>query len=274
MSIIICPNCKSLLQQFERTLKCPNGHSFDFSKQGYVNLLLANQKKKISPGDNKIMLDARAAFLSAGYYDFLLNHIESIIDSIKIFSSSNDGVLQLLDLGCGTGYYTQNLFEQKSLNKTGIDISKIGIAKAATNDKNSTYIVGSVFNLPIRDESVDLALNIFAPVCLDELKRVLKPNGYFIKIIPTGDHMKEVAEQVYEEFIPHQSLIKEEIVSDASFRIIKIKELKRNIVLSEQDLINFITMTPYLYKFKKEQLKQLKELSVTVSFEMIICKWG
>ena len=158
--------------------------------------------------------------------------------------------------------------------KIGIDISKIGIAKASIKDKDSTYIVGSAFNLAIEDNSIDLLINIFSPIYLEELKRVLKPGGHFIKVIPTGDHMKEVAELVYEEFIPHQSSIKEDIDSNSMLRIIKVENLKKIIFLSEQDLINFISMTPYLYKFKKGQLELLKELSVTISFEIIVGKYG
>lgn len=274
MSIIICPNCKSLLHRVEKTVRCQNGHSFDFSKEGYLNLLLANQKKKNNPGDNKIMLNAREAFLSIGHYGFLLDHIEAAVNSLDVFSTADDGIIQLLDLGCGTGFYTRNLFKQKNLNKTGIDISKIGIAKASIKDKDSTYLVGSAFNLPIEDDSIDLLLNIFSPIDLGELKRVLKPGGYFIKVIPTGDHMKEVAELVYEEFIPHQSSIKEDIESSSMLQIIKVENLKKTIFLSEQDLLNFISMTPYLYKFKQEQLEVLKELSVTISFEIIMSKYG
>ena len=272
MSIIICPNCKSLLHQFEKTVRCENGHSFDFSKEGYINLLLANQKKKNNPGDNKLMLNAREAFLSTGHYDFLIDNIELTINSFDLFSTSTDRMIQLLDLGCGTGFYTRNIFKQNILKKIGIDISKIGIAKASIKDKDSTYLVSSAFNLPVEDNSIDLLLNIFAPIHLEELKRVLKPGGYFIKVIPTGDHMKEVAELVYEEFIPHQSTIKEDLESNSMFQIVKVENLKRTIFLSGQDLHNFISMTPYLYKFKQEKLELLKELSVTISFEIIIGK--
>ena len=117
MSIIICPNCKSLLHQFEKIVRCQNGHSFDFSKEGYINLLLANQKKKNNPGDNKIMVNARDEFLSTGHYDFLLDNIESTINAFDIFSTSNGGIIHLLDLGCGTGFYTRNLLKQKKIKK-------------------------------------------------------------------------------------------------------------------------------------------------------------
>ena len=271
MPIIICPNCKTLLHQFEKTMRCENGHSFDISKEGYINLLLANQKKKNNPGDNKLMANAREAFLSTGKYDFLLDAIETTINSFDMFSASSNKAIHLLDVGCGTGYYTRKLFAQNNIEKIGIDISKIGIAKAALKDKDSTYIVGSAFNLPIEDESINLLINIFAPTLLEEIKRVIKPEGYFIKVIPTGDHMKEVAELVYETFIPHQSSIQENIESHSEFRILNVENLTKVIFLSGQDLLNFISMTPYLYKFKEDQLVLLEELSVTLSFEIIIC---
>jgi len=72
MSILICPNCKSALHRSDKVLICENGHSFDVAKEGYVNLLLANRKKSLNPGDNKIMMNAREAFLSIGFYDFLM----------------------------------------------------------------------------------------------------------------------------------------------------------------------------------------------------------
>jgi len=31
-------------------------------------------------------------------------------------------------------------------------------------------------------------------------------------------------------------------------------------------------MTPYFYKFKKRELEELKELSVTISFEVIVVR--
>jgi 23S rRNA (guanine745-N1)-methyltransferase len=273
MSIVTCPNCKFLLFPFENTFKCQNGHSFDFSKDGYINLLLANQKKKNNPGDNKIMLNARNEFLSQGYYDFLIKNIESMTKSVGFFSTALDVEYYLLDLGCGTGYYTRNIFKGKRFKKIGIDISKIGLAKASKIDKDSLYIVGSAFNLPIKDNSIDLLLNVFSPINLQELKRILRPGGYYIKVIPTGDHMKQVAELVYDDFIPHQSSIQKDFKSDTTFQILKVETVKKTIFLADKDLLNFISMTPYLYKFKQDQLASLKELSVTISFEIIMWKY-
>jgi len=253
-------------------MRCENSHCFDLAKQGYVNLLLANKKSKQHPGDNKEMIAAREAFLSTGHYDFLIQGIETAMESLELPAADDD--IDLLDIGCGSGYYTRNIFKEKTIDKVGLDISKVAVTKAAAKDKQAFYAVGSAFDLPIADNSVDLVLNIFSPIDLEELKRVLKPGGYFIKVVPTGDHMKEVAELVYKEVTPHESAIMVEIEAHAMFKVVYTENLKTTITLVEQNLHDFISMTPYLYKFEKGQLASLMTLSISISFELIICQFG
>ena len=45
-----CPICQEKLEKSDRQFVCPNHHSFDIAKQGYVNLSLKQKKNK---GDNK-----------------------------------------------------------------------------------------------------------------------------------------------------------------------------------------------------------------------------
>ena len=49
-------------------IACTAGHQFDQSKSGYVNLLLAQNKKTIQPGDSKEMVNARTHFLNLNRY--------------------------------------------------------------------------------------------------------------------------------------------------------------------------------------------------------------
>ena len=268
---ILCPNCKSILQLAGNAMSCNNGHSFDQAKEGYINLLLANQKKKANPGDSKLMINAREAFLATGVFDFLIAELESSIHSLNI-STEQAAKLQVLDLGCGSGYHTRNILKSGDYNKIGIDISKAAISKAASKDKTSTYLVGSVFDLPIATKTVDLAINIFSPVDIAETTRVLTPNGYYLKVVPVGNHMKEIAQLVYETFKPHTSTISATITAHPMLQFIESKKLKKSINLGGSDLTNFISMTPYLYKFGKKQLTQLTALGVTLSFEVIIAK--
>jgi 23S rRNA (guanine745-N1)-methyltransferase len=270
MSTLSCPNCQSILQRREKVFNCQNGHSFDVAKDGYINLLLPNQKKKPNPGDNKIMMNARETFLSKGHYDFLIDFIESSIKSNHKSSDTLTNKTNLIDLGCGTGYYTRNLFRESEVNKIGIDISKSGVSIASRKDKYSTYVVSSIFDIPIADNTIDTIVNIFSPLSIDEVKRVLKPGGYFYKVIPAEDHMNEIASLVYDEFIPHQSSVETDLSNDSELQIIKVEKLEQKLTFADENLYNLIAMTPYLYKFDKDILDQLKELLVTISFKVII----
>lgn len=270
MQIITCPNCTSILDKVGKVYKCSNNHSFDVSKEGYINLLLANKKRNLNPGDNKSMINARESFLSQGYYDFLVQSIESLIQTNSSITKSD--LSCFLDLGCGSGYYSRSILSSENYKKFGIDISKNAIAKAAKLDKKSTYIISSVFDLPLNDSSIDVVLNVFSPIDMSEVMRVLKPEGLLIKVIPGNNHMKEVAVKVYESFIPHQSTIVKELEDLEYLKVVETENVEKTIQLAGDDLRNCISMTPYVYKFDNEQLVKLEELSITLSFLVIIAQ--
>lgn len=270
MDIIKCPNCSHQLNKDEHSLRCSNGHSFDIAKEGYINLILPHQKKKLNSGDNKIMIEAREQFLSHGYYDFLISTIEEIC---QIEHNTKHKHKQLLDLGCGNGYYTRHFYNNNtSIHKTGIDISKVAITKAAKKDNTSSYLVASNFDIPIIDNSVDILVNVFAPCNLVEIIRVLRKDGLFIKVIPVNNHMSEIANLVYETFIEHKSDIADEITALEGLTVVSTKEIIKEITVQKTDIQNLVKMTPYYYKFSEEQFKQLDEMSVTLSFQIIISK--
>src|SRR5579859_299613 len=64
--ILTCPICRAPLSESGRTLRCPRGHAYDVTREGYVNLL-ARQR----PGDTREMLTARRRFLERGHYGAL-----------------------------------------------------------------------------------------------------------------------------------------------------------------------------------------------------------
>ncbi|MGB1288757.1 MAG: putative RNA methyltransferase [Aggregatilineales bacterium] len=66
--ILKCPVCDASLVRDEAQYGCENGHHFDVSKEGYINLLLSNQKKSKLPGDSAEMMQHRRQFLQTGHY--------------------------------------------------------------------------------------------------------------------------------------------------------------------------------------------------------------
>ena len=63
-----CPICAQRLHREVRRYVCPQGHSFDIARQGYVNLLTVQQKHSLDPGDTRQQVLSRRAFLEAGFY--------------------------------------------------------------------------------------------------------------------------------------------------------------------------------------------------------------
>jgi 23S rRNA (guanine745-N1)-methyltransferase len=64
--VTICPKCRAPLSRVGNAAKCFAGHSFDFAKEGYLNLLFGNVGG--THGDNREMLLCRRAFLESGHY--------------------------------------------------------------------------------------------------------------------------------------------------------------------------------------------------------------
>lgn len=241
---------------------CPNRHTFDLAKEGYVNLLPVQKKKKIDPGDNQLMVKSREDFLSKGYFDDLAYFIADLV--------SKHNVQTLLDIGCGTGYYIRKIKERFSLQACGIDISKHAVKMAASKDKTSLYSVSSAFDLPFADRSFDVMLNIFAPKAGKEYARVLKDDGVLIEVVPSTEHLLELKEQLYSSVrVNEQKAPIEPFTLQESFTV-KYKK----IVETGEDLLNLSRMTPYWYKTEQSALDRLATLSnLPVTFDFSVRVW-
>ena len=247
---ILCPICKEILNRKDNVYKCLNKHSFDIAKEGYLNLNLTSSK---NTGDEKNMIKARKAFLEKDYYLFLKEELNKIIININ----PNN----LLDLACGEGYYTKD-FPIKE--KIGIDLSKKALKIASKEDKTTKYILKNIFDVPLKNNSLDLIITIFAPLS-KEINRLLKDDGYFIMVKPDINHLYELKEVVYDK--PYYNQIKDNKIDGLILLDeIKIKETK---ILNNTDLNYLFNMTPYYHKTSQKdilKLEQVKELKVTFSF--------
>lgn len=275
MSLLICPNCKSSLFDYkEKTYKCENNHSFDIAKQGYLNLLPVNQKKSKQPGDNEMMIAARRNFLELGFYDPLIANIKNLITDKLSFETKN---IVAFDAGCGEGYYSEKALNNLPGLETeilGTDISKYAIKNAAKKYINNFYFVSSVYNLPIAKASTDLILSVFSPIMVEEFKRILSKQGYVVIVSPASDHLREIAELIYDVFRPHTTNIVEKMTSFFERDSTKRTTFKIDIK-SAKDLLFLLKMTPYYWSTGLDRLENItnkNELSVTCDFNIDIFK--
>lgn len=256
MNIFVCPVCRKELVSNGKSFLCDAGHCFDISKFGYVNLLMSSKSSAKRHGDDRLMVRARRDFLDKGYYSFLCEKLCEICEDIL----SDDSTV--LDAGCGECYYSSAV--KKSLKAIGIeadifgvDISKDALEFACKRKSGISTAVGSVFTLPVANETVDTVLNIFSPEAFDEYKRVLKKNGVLIRVIPLKNHLFELKKAVYDNPYYNDEL------SDKidGFTLEKEIEIKKEIYLNiNEDIINLFKMTPYYYKTSADDQKKLENI--------------
>lgn len=264
-SLFCCPICGGALTREEGRYHCPGGHSFDIAREGYVNLLPANRQHSKSPGDDKEMASARTRFLEGGWYRPLRDQLCSLTGALTGAAPA------LLDAGCGEGWYTQALAEEavrKGGRTAGVDLSKPSVKKAARRCPGGEFAVGTVYRLPVAEESVDLLVNCFSPLAAAEFARVLKPGGTFLYVVPGPRHLWELKETVYET--PYENEEKREEYS--GFRYLDVVPVETAFTLPDARTIqDLFRMTPYYWKSPKsgvERLETLDRLAVTAQFRV------
>ncbi|MFA6866980.1 MAG: methyltransferase domain-containing protein [Clostridia bacterium] len=244
----LCPKCGEKLNLIGKSWVCPNNHCYDIAKSGYINLLLVNQKNSLSPGDNKDMIVARNRVMNKGYYKKLADKIVEIIPKASEI---------ILDAGCGIGYIPNRIKEanEKAI-VIGADISKFAIESAAKNYKNVHFAVATSNNIPIPHKSVDVIICAFAPVFVEEVNRVLKSGGIFVRVVPNLDHLYNLKQYVYD--VARENELDKEALDN--LKLLDTFEVKDNFIGDSEDMLSLIKMTPYYYHTKEADLDKLKKI--------------
>lgn len=278
LQIWACPVCGAGLEQEKRSYSCPNRHTYDLSAKGYINLLLANQRKSKDPGDNKMMLAARRNVLEAGYFQKLSDalSLQAVLLAEGLAGKQGD-MFTVLDAGCGEGYYLEGLgakLRQAEIEAElyGTDISKDAIGMAAGNGTSIHYAVASSKKLPVRSESVDCLFQIFAPHSDGEFSRVLRGGGNLVTVIPGKHHLYGLKELLY----PQPYLNDEAEHPYPSFQILGKQRIQDEIVLTDPSTIrDLVMMTPYYWRTEPAMLEKLMERSeLRTPLEFVVTVYG
>lgn len=257
--MIICPICREKLLKKGNSMICPNNHCFDFARQGYINLLPVQQKKSLHPGDTKEMLISRREFLSKGFYAPLKDKIISLINT---YSEKRDFYL---DIGCGEGYYTQEIASALNFKSViGTDIAKDGVKMCCSRTKDILWTVATASHLPLCDGCTDVITAVFSLLVPEEYQRVLKKEGIIVEVSAGNNHLIELKREIYEDVFVQNK--KQRDVSEI-FKTIYSDEIVFGISLFGDDLKNLLTMTPHINRIKeskKQKLFSLDSLDLTV----------
>jgi 23S rRNA (guanine745-N1)-methyltransferase len=182
--LLICPVCGGDLVLGDGVMRCPDGHGFDVARQGYVSLLTGSR----APGtaDTPAMVAARQEFLGQGHYAPL---------ALRLAETVRRGPSEVvLDAGAGTGYYLARAITGRGI---ALDVSKHALKRAARAHERIGAVVADVWRpLPIRDASVDVVINVFAPRNGPEFARVLRPGGRLVVVTPGPDHLAPLVDEL------------------------------------------------------------------------------
>lgn len=257
-----CPVCGGTLAFCENGFRCPQNHTFDLSREGYLNLALG----KSESGDDKEMSQSRHRFLAEEYYH---PFADALAGAVQKYTPS---LSALIDCGSGEGYYLRVLresFPQASL--FGVDLSKNAVKTAAKCEKGKEnpcrYAVCSLFALPLFDGIADAAISVFAPIAEEETARVLKNGGFFFVAGPGPRHLSGLKKALYDT--PYDNPEKHREYK--GFR--KIDEITCDYAVTVHGgaIRDLFAMTPYYWKTSKsdgKKLQGLERLETELSFRI------
>ena len=80
----------------------------------------------------------------------------------------------LVDVGCGTGWFTRRLAALPGLHVTGVDPDAEGLAFALRRDARSAYLRADARALPFADGSVDCVVSVAALCFVADWRRALE----------------------------------------------------------------------------------------------------
>jgi 23S rRNA (guanine745-N1)-methyltransferase len=185
--LLLCPvrDCHLALTRDDRRVVCPQGHSFDIARSGYINLLQPQDRRSKNPGDTVEAVAARRRLHDRGVTDPLLRGVAETINSVP-----SDVVL---DAGCGDGFYLGSLAHRMGFDAHGVDISIPAVDAAARRYPECEWIVANADRfLPYADRSFSIVVSITGRMNADEFRRVLRDDGRLLVALAAPEDLIEL----------------------------------------------------------------------------------
>ena len=249
---LICPHCASTITVSEEgRISCDNNHSFDVAKQGYVNMLTHAVQSMYT----KELFTSRKQVLESGLYDEVQRALASTIARGAV----------VLDTGCGEGTHLARICEQAEAFGIGIDLAKEGIIEAARHYKEQAWIVGDLAKSPFPAATFDAIFNILSPANYDEFKRLLKPGGRVVKVVPAENYLAELRQQLFADS-EKESYSNAQTVARfcEAFEHVAEQRVTTTMALTPELVPHLLKMTPMGWHRDEAQPIELSHITVDV----------
>jgi len=262
-------NCFQTLHLRDRGLACSNGHHFDRAKEGYWSLLQPQDRRSRNPGDPDAAVLARHRWLARGHVDGLIQALRPWVQQSK---SQTEETCRTLDLGCGEGSFGPALFADEATGYCGIDLSKRAIKLAARGWREATWVLANADRgLPASDASVDRVMSLFGRRPIDEICRVLRPDGVCLIAVPAEDDLIELRERVQQTGRRRSrwEMVAEEM-SAAGLNLVAQQSWRHQVQLEPDAISDALAMTYRAGRHSEQsRLEGVAAMNVTLAADLL-----
>ena len=267
LSLLACPRCGQSFSLSGNSLRCAGNHCYDLAAKGYVNL--APQHDQSREKYDAALFESRSIVLESGFYAPVLDAVGSMLDA-----RFGNSPFVLADAGCGEGYYARSLAQRfPAASVIGLDLSRDGILAAARKPGSVLWLVADLKQPPLAPGMTDVVLDVLTPASYDTFRRVLKPGGELIKVIPDADYLKEIR-QAFQPHLRQESYSNGQVLEHLSrhAEILERQEVHQTLPLTTEQSRAFLQMTPMGFSVPEEVRNTTTLEQITLHLQVIRCR--
>lgn len=274
--MFMCPVCGAYMYvDGTKSLVCSNRHTFDFSKQGYLNLL---PRPIHTEYDRTLFKSRRKIMAETGFFEPVIQEIAAMICRK---TEGVDDKFTILDMGCGEGSHLSGLCRMlqndRSVIGVGADISKAGIELAAKSYHDQIWLVSDLVRPPFQSGLFKVILNILSPSNYEVFDSLLSENGFVVKIIPGEAYLQELRTFFYRDG-RQRSYSNSQTVElfRQQYPFCTSKKIRYVRTLDRQTMRALVAMTPLTWHAEnqlREEWIAKGPMEITVDMDMLVgCK--
>ena len=178
----------------------------------------------------------------------------------------------VLEVGCGEGHYLAAIATRFGCEGHGVDISVAAIEAAARRHPRLQWVVANADRvLPYADASFRVLASITARRNALEFRRVVRPDGTLLVVVPASDDLIELREAALGEG-RMRDRVDTAIAAFAPHFALERRERLRHVARADAAAIRDILTGTYrgLRTSQRARVASLHDLDVTLSREVLL----